>query len=164
MQLQQAEAFANLATATTADRQAVTALSNSNATLTQELRTATATIATLQKLLESCACATTSRIGAKGEQRDKQANNANTIRVATLRHWIQMDIVGRMSITSVRVTMEHRATIPCQDTRVQPPELIRWEEARRRNRSDMQGRTQENWIRIIAIWLTTKDKKSSILI
>ena len=41
MQHQQAEALANLATATAADRQAVTALSSSNTTLTQELRTAT---------------------------------------------------------------------------------------------------------------------------
>ena len=72
---------------------------------------------------------------------DKQVNNTNTIWAATLRHWIQMDIVGRMDITPVRVTMEHRATIPCQYNSVQPPELIRWEETRRTNRSDMQGRT-----------------------
>ena len=41
MQHQQAEAHANMATATAADRQAVTALSSSNTTLTQELSTAT---------------------------------------------------------------------------------------------------------------------------
>ena len=69
MQQQQVEALANLATATAADRQAVTVLSSSNATLTQELRTATATIATLQQRLEICACATTPRKGEKGQQR-----------------------------------------------------------------------------------------------
>ena len=47
MQQQQAGALAKFSTATAADRQAVTALSNSNATLTQELCTATATIAML---------------------------------------------------------------------------------------------------------------------
>ena len=54
MQQQQAEAFANLSTSTAADRQAVIALSSINATLTQELRTETATIATLQQRLASC--------------------------------------------------------------------------------------------------------------
>ena len=39
MQNQQAEALANMATETEADRQSVTALSSSNETLTQELRT-----------------------------------------------------------------------------------------------------------------------------
>ena len=48
IQQQQAEALANLATATAEDRQAVAELFISNATLTHELRTATATIATLQ--------------------------------------------------------------------------------------------------------------------
>ena len=47
-QQQQAEALANLATATAADRQAVAELSIRNATLTHELRTATATLATMQ--------------------------------------------------------------------------------------------------------------------
>ena len=46
-QQQQAEALANLATETESDRQAVAELSISNAALTHELRTATATIATL---------------------------------------------------------------------------------------------------------------------
>ena len=71
MQQQQAEALANLSTAKAADRQAVTAMSRSNATITQELRTATATatIATLQQPLASCACATTPRTGAKEQQR-----------------------------------------------------------------------------------------------
>ena len=68
MQQQQAEALANLATATAADIQTVTELFISNATLTHELRTATATIATLQQRLASCACATTPRTGAKGQQ------------------------------------------------------------------------------------------------
>ena len=45
MQQQQAETLANLATTTAADRQEVTALISSNATLTQKLRTATSTIA-----------------------------------------------------------------------------------------------------------------------
>ena len=53
-QQQQVEALANLATATAADRQAVVELSISNATLTHELRTATAPIATLQQRLASC--------------------------------------------------------------------------------------------------------------
>ena len=65
IQQQQAEALANLATVTAADRQEVTALSSRNATLTQELRTATATIATLQQRLACCACATTPRTVAK---------------------------------------------------------------------------------------------------
>ena len=68
MQQQQAEALANMATATTADRQTVTALSSSNTTMTQELRIATATIATLQQRLSSCACSTTPRTGARGQQ------------------------------------------------------------------------------------------------
>ena len=51
MQQQQAEALANLATATVAGRQAVTALSSSNKKLTNELSTTTATIATLQQRL-----------------------------------------------------------------------------------------------------------------
>ena len=63
MQQQQAEALANLAIATAADRQAVTALISSNATLTRELCTATATIATLQQHLASCSRATTPRTG-----------------------------------------------------------------------------------------------------
>ena len=53
MQQQQAQALANLATAMAEDRQAGKALYSSNATLTQELRTATATIATLQHCLAS---------------------------------------------------------------------------------------------------------------
>ena len=69
MQQQQAEALANLATATAVDRQAMSELSISNITLTHELRTATATISTLQQRLASCACATTPWAGAKGQQR-----------------------------------------------------------------------------------------------
>ena len=53
-QQQQVEALANLATATAADSQAVAELSISNTTLTHELRTATATIATLQQSLARC--------------------------------------------------------------------------------------------------------------
>ena len=68
MKQQQAEALANLATSTAADRQAVAELSISNTTLTHELRTATVSIATLQQRLESCACATTPRKGEKGQQ------------------------------------------------------------------------------------------------
>ena len=71
MQQQQEEALANLATATVEDRQAVTALISSNATLTQELRTATATIAMLQLRLVSCSYATTPRTGARGQQRQQ---------------------------------------------------------------------------------------------
>ena len=88
MQQQQAEALANLATLTEADRQAVTQLSIYNATLTHEMRTATATIATMQQRLASCACATTPRTGQKDGSGDSKSNNANTIRDATLRHWI----------------------------------------------------------------------------
>ena len=62
-QQQQAEALANLATEMAEDRQAVAELSISNATLTHELRTSTATITTLQQRLESCACAPTPRTG-----------------------------------------------------------------------------------------------------
>ena len=69
MKQQQAEALANLETLTAADRQSVTALSSSYATLTNELHAATATIATLQQSLASCLCATTPQIGARGQQR-----------------------------------------------------------------------------------------------
>ena len=71
-QQQQAEALANLATAMAADRQTVAELSISNATLTHELRTATATIATLQQRLASCECAPTPRIGKKGQKQQQQ--------------------------------------------------------------------------------------------
>ena len=67
-QQQQAEALANLATVTAADRQAVAELSISNATLTHELRTETATIATLKQCLESCAFDPTPRTGTKVHQ------------------------------------------------------------------------------------------------
>ena len=65
IQQQQAEALANLATATATDRLSVAELSISNAMLTHELRAATATIATLQQCLSSCACAPTPRTGIK---------------------------------------------------------------------------------------------------
>ena len=68
-QQQQAEALANLATATAADRQVVAELSIRNATLSHELQTATSTIATLQQRLASCVYAPTPRTGAKGQQR-----------------------------------------------------------------------------------------------
>ena len=71
-QQQQAEALANLATATAADRQAVAELSISNATLTHELRTETATIAKLQQSLASCECAPTPRTGKKGHKQRQQ--------------------------------------------------------------------------------------------
>ena len=64
-QQQQAEALANLAMATESDRQSVAELSIRNATLTHELRTATATIATLQQHLASCECAPTPSTGKK---------------------------------------------------------------------------------------------------
>ena len=124
-----------MATATAADRQAVSELSISNATLTHKLRTATATIATLQQRLASCECAATQRTG----KRDR--NNASKIQAENLRHWIQMNIAGHMVITSDGATMEHHVTISCQDIRVQPPEQIRWEEAQRTNLNDIQGRT-----------------------
>ena len=69
MQQQQTEAIANLATLTAADRQAVSELYISNATLTHELRAETETIATLQQRPVSCACTTTPQKGAKGQQR-----------------------------------------------------------------------------------------------
>ena len=68
IQHQQAEALANLATATEAERQAVTALIISNATLTNELRAETATIATLQQHLSIFSCTTTPQTGARGHQ------------------------------------------------------------------------------------------------
>ena len=71
-QQQQAEALANLATATAADMQAVAELSIINATLTHELRTATATIATLHQRLASCECAPTPRTGKKGKKQHQQ--------------------------------------------------------------------------------------------
>ena len=71
MQQQQAEALANVATATAADRQAVTVLSSINRTLTSELRAATVTIATLQQRLASCSCSTTPQTGARGYQRQQ---------------------------------------------------------------------------------------------
>ena len=69
MQQQQAEALANLATTMAAERQAVAELPISNATLIHELRTATATIATLQQRLASCTFSPTPRTGKKGQQR-----------------------------------------------------------------------------------------------
>ena len=71
-QHQQAEALANLATSTAADRQVLAELSISNATLTHELQTATATITTLQQRLASCACAPTPRTGGKGQKQHQQ--------------------------------------------------------------------------------------------
>ena len=76
-QQQQAKALANLATATAADRQAVSELSISNATLTRELRTATATIATLQQRLERCVCAPKPRTGEKGLKQRQQNPSRN---------------------------------------------------------------------------------------
>ena len=72
MQQQQAEALANFATTTSADRQAVAELSISNLTLKNELRAATETIAMLQQRLASCVCAPTPRTGAKGQQRQPE--------------------------------------------------------------------------------------------
>ena len=69
MQQKQAEALANLEAATEADRQAAKALISSNATLTNEVRAATETIATLQQRLAICSCATTPQTGARGKQR-----------------------------------------------------------------------------------------------
>ena len=95
----------------------------------------------------------------------KQANNANMIWVETRRHWIQTDNVGRTDIVLAWKTTDPRATTPCQDTSAQPPELIPWEEAKIIfNHSDVQGRTLENWINIIVISITTKFRKSLILI
>ena len=71
-QHQQAEALANLATATAAYRQTVAELSISNATLTHELRTATATIATLQQRLASCECTQTPRTGKKVQKQHQK--------------------------------------------------------------------------------------------
>ena len=79
-QHQQAEALANLATVTAADRQVVADLSIRNSTLTHEFWTATATNATLQQRLASCECAPTPRTG----KRDR--NNAIKIQSANLRH------------------------------------------------------------------------------
>ena len=72
IQQQQAEALANLATETSADRQAVAELSIRNTTLTHELRTATATITTLQQRLASCDCAPTPRRVKKGQKQRQQ--------------------------------------------------------------------------------------------
>ena len=100
------------------------------------------------------------RQGQEESSDNNQANKTNTIRAATRRHWIQTDTVGRTDIASEWDTMDHSATAPFQETSVQPPKLIRWEEARGTNHIDMQGRTLENWINIIAIWLTIKVRKS----
>ena len=64
--------LANLDTGTATDRQAVAELSISNATLTHELRKATATIATLQQRLTSCVCASNPRTGGKGQKQRQQ--------------------------------------------------------------------------------------------
>ena len=76
-QQQQAEALANLAMATAADMQEVAELSISNATLTHELRTATATIATLQQRLASCECTQTPRTGEKVQKQHQQNPRQN---------------------------------------------------------------------------------------
>ena len=71
-QQHQAEALANLATATAADRQAVAELSIGNATLTHELRKETATITTLQHRLASCECAQTPSTGKNVHKQHQQ--------------------------------------------------------------------------------------------
>ena len=72
IQQQQVEVLENLATATATDRQEVAEISISNATLTHELRTATATITTLQQRLASCECSPTQRTGKKGQKQHQQ--------------------------------------------------------------------------------------------
>ena len=71
-QQQRAKALSNLATLTTADRQEVAELSISNATLTHEFWTETATILTLQQRLANCECAPTPRTGEKGQKQHQQ--------------------------------------------------------------------------------------------
>ena len=85
MQQQQEEALENLVTSTVADWQAVTSLSSRNATLINELRAATATIATLQQRLEICSCSTTPPTGAGGQQHQEmiQKRQHNPVRDAT---------------------------------------------------------------------------------
>ena len=137
MQQQQAEALANLATVTAADRQAVAELSISNATLTHELRTEIAMTATLQQSLASCACAPTPQTGTKVQQR-RPANQQRQHNPS--RDFTPLDPDGYCwshGYHVLRDKIEHRATIPFQDIRVQPPERIRWEEAQSTSGSDI---------------------------
>ena len=112
MQQQQAEGLANLATSTAADRQAVAELSISNATLTHKLRTETATIAMLQHSLASCACATTPRTGARGQQRQQasQQRQHNLGRDTT-----PLDPNGYCWLHGYRISMEHNGA-SCYNT------------------------------------------------
>ena len=112
MQQQQAEALVNLATATAADRQAVTVLSSSNATLTQELRTATATISTLKQCLASCACATTLRTGTKGQQR-QPANQQSPHNPS--RDFMPLDLYGYCWLHGYHVSKGHNGAL-CYNT------------------------------------------------
>ena len=105
-QQQQAEALAKLATATAADRQAVAELSTSNATLTHELRTSTAKIATLQQRLASCECAQTPRTGKKG-QKQRQQNPS--------RNFMPLDPDGYFWSLGYNVSMGHNGAL-CYNT------------------------------------------------
>ena len=112
MQQQQAEALANLATATAVDRQAVAELSISNATLTHELRAATATIATLQQRLASCACATTPQTRAKGQKR-RPANQQHQHNLS--RDFTSLDLDGYFWLHGYHVSKRQNGAL-CYNT------------------------------------------------
>ena len=101
---QQEEALENLVTSTVADWQAVTSLSSRNATLINELRAATATIATLQQRLEICSCATTPPTGAGGQQSRQTSHQRqhNPVRDTT-----PLDPNGYCWSHGYRVSMRH---------------------------------------------------------
>ena len=92
-QQQQAEALANLATATAADRQAVVDLSISNATLTHELGTQQQQSQHYNSVWQAV-----SALQRQGQEK-RDRNKTSKIHAANLRHWIQMDIAGHMVIT-----------------------------------------------------------------
>ena len=72
MQENHTQALANLATATAADRQAVTTLTATNAQLTAELAIATATIATLQKKVAALSANRSNRRPRGGERGNQE--------------------------------------------------------------------------------------------
>ena len=104
--------LANLATATAADRQAVAELSISNAALTHEFRTATATIATLNQRLAICAYTPTPRTGTKVQQRRpaNQKHHAGKNRQQPSRYQSRCRMESLNSCVSAALLVDSSAT------------------------------------------------------
>ena len=96
-----------MATSTAADRQEVTELSSSNATLTNELRAATSTIATLQQHLAIFSCATTPQTLTRGQHclQASQQRQHNLVRNMT-----PLDPNGYCRSHGYRIRMGHNGS------------------------------------------------------